>query len=167
MNKILKFVWMFLLAFKIHALATDIPLKVWVNEAIVNIYDFNDSNWLARQKDIGTYFTPEAWKVYLDAMQKSNIIKLVKDNHFNVSAVATAPPTVHAINASNFKASMPIIVQYKNKDDVQLQYLEITLQVIQVTQGGQRGYAILQFQSKTYKEPCSCHIAYQPKVTIV
>ena len=149
------------------AVEPTVPLKIWINEAIINVYDFNDENWMARQKDIATYFTAEAWKVYLDALNKSNLLKQVQTNHFNVSAVATQPPSIKAIDDHNWEASMPILVQYKNKDDVQVQHLEINLHIVQTSQGGVRGFAILQFQSKIQAHPCSCENVYQPRVTIV
>jgi intracellular multiplication protein IcmL len=164
-SKILCLLFIFIAS---SALEPSVPLQVWVNEAIVNTYTFNDTNLIDRQKDMSQYFTAEAWKVYLDTLNRSNIITQVKENHFQVSAVATLPPKINTqANGSSWKASMPILVQYKSKDNTLKQNLEINLIIVKNNSSNSRGYAIIQYEAKPLDKPCNCAQAYYPKVTIV
>jgi intracellular multiplication protein IcmL len=150
------------------ALESSVPLQVWVNEAIINTYTFNDTNLIDRQKDMSQYFTAEAWKAYLDTLNRSNIITQVKENHFQVSAVATLPPKISAqTNTNTWKASMPVLVQYQGKSNTLKQNLEINLVIVKNDSANSRGYAILQYEAKVIDKPCNCAQAYYPKVTIV
>jgi hypothetical protein len=148
------------------ALAPTVPLQVWTNEAIVNLYDFTAGNWLARQKDMAQYFTAEAWMAYQAALKKTQLIQQVTENSFSVSAVSTAPPTVKSIDATSWDAKMPVLVQFKNQNGVQFQNFEVNLKIIKVNDSGLRGFAIQQYDSKVLKELCACTQPYQPKVSI-
>lgn len=148
-------------------LEPSISLQVWVNEAIVNTYTFNDENLLERQKDMAQYFSPQAWKIYLDVLNKSNILSQVKTQHYQVSAVATLPPTITVNpNTHSWQAQMPILVSYKNKDQKQIQNLEIDIEIIKSDSSDNRGYAIVKYEAKILNQPCTCQAQY-PKVTIV
>lgn len=149
------------------ALDASVPLKVWVNEAIINTYTFNDANLLERQKDMAQYFTPQAWKVYLDVLNKSNILTQVQSQHYEVSAVATLPPSItENPSTHSWQAQMPILVSYKNKEQKQTQNLEIQLEIIKSDSSNNRGYAIIKYEAKILNHPCTCQAQY-PKVTIV
>lgn len=147
-------------------LAPTVPLQVWTNEAIVNLFDFTAENWLARQKDMAQYFTADAWMAYEVALKKTKLIQQITDNKFSVSAVSTAPPLVKSIDASTWDAKMPVLVQFKNEHGVQFQNFQIDLKIIKVNAGGLRGYAIQQYNSTILKELCDCTQPYQPKVSI-
>ena len=165
-RKLIYIITISLLTTQCFALSPTVPLQVWTNEAIVNLYDFNANNWLARQKDMGQYFTADAWLLYQAALKKTQLLKQVTDNQFVVSAVSTAPPEVKSINATTWSAKMPILVQFKNQNGVQVQNFEVNLKIIKVNEGGLRGYAIQQYESKVLTELCACTQPYQPKVSI-
>ena len=150
----------------VFALAPNVPLQVWTNEAIVNLYNFDADNWQARQKDMAQYFTADAWLAYQAALKKTHIIQQVTDNKFSVSAVATAPAEVKAINTSSWETKMPVLVQFKNENGLQFQNFEVNLKIIKVEQGGLRGYAIQQYNAKVLTALCPCTQPYQPKVSI-
>jgi hypothetical protein len=152
---------------KAWSLDASAPLQVWINQAIINTYTFSDKDWQARQKDIGSYFMPNAWQAYLNAINKSNIIKLVTEKKMSVSAVATLPPTIQQLSPTVFKATMPILVAYKSVTETQVQHLTIELQVIKSNDSGTGGFAINQFQANIDTHPCSCENGNSPKVTIV
>lgn len=164
-----RLVLVFLLLFfkSTQALEASVPMQVWVNQAIVNLFTFSFDNWESRQKDMASYFTTDAWQAYLKAMNQSNIITVVKNNKYTVSAVATLPPSIKLIGKNLYEASMPIIVSYKNADKTQVQHLTITLHVFETTNTGFGKYAINQFLSKVDTMPCMCKEDNGPKVTIV
>lgn len=150
-----------------QALEPSVPMQVWVNQAIINLFTYSYDNWDARQKDMASYFTPDAWQAFQNAVAKSNIISQVKQNKYNVSAVATLPPTIKTIGKNIYQVDMPILVAYKNENDTQVQNLVITLHVFDTNATGLGQFAINQFLSKIDTTPCSCKGNSGPKVTIV
>jgi Type-IV b secretion system, inner-membrane complex component len=162
------FICLFISMTASFSLEPTVPLQVWVNEAIINTFSFSDTNLINRQKDIALYFTPDAWKVYLDTLNRSNILKQVQENHYQVSAVALMPPTIaEDPSGKTWQAQMPILVKYKNNTSELKQHLDIRLKIIKSPSSDSRGFAILQYESKIIDKPCSCAQAYYPKVTIV
>lgn len=143
------------------AIEPSVPLQIWVNEAIINSFTFNDKNLSIRQQDIAKFFTPEAWKSF----NQLNIFNEVKTHHFNVSAVATLPPKINLLENNIFSAEMPIMVIYFHGDETITQNLKITIQAIPSNKTDNRGYAIQKFESVNVTPPCACNGPHQPKVT--
>jgi hypothetical protein len=157
-----------LLTLKSWAIDPNVSLKVWTNEAIINVYSFDDKSWASRQKDMAAYFLPSAWKAYLDAINKTNILKLVMQNHMTVSAVATLPPTIKMLDPQTYHAKMPILVSYASTDNTQTQYLTIDLEIIKTSGATTRGFAINRFEAHIDSKPCICsNDSTKNKVTIV
>lgn len=149
------------------SLDTSVSLSVWVNEAIINTYTFNDENLIERQQDMARYFSPESWKIYLDTLNKSNILSRVKAQHYQVTSVATLPPSItENPKTHSWKAKMPILVRYENKEQKQIQNLEVQLEIVKSDASDSRGYAIVKYEAKILNHPCTCQAQY-PKVTIV
>jgi hypothetical protein len=147
----------------VQSLEPSVNMQVWINQAIINTYTFNDKNMQERQEDMAKDFTAEAWKAYLTSLKDTNIVAQVTKNHYQVSAVATLPPEITpAPDGQTWAASMPILVKYKNDDQVQTQNLDITLQIVMQDDH----FAIQQYQAKVLDKPCLCQQAYYPKVTI-
>lgn len=132
-------------------------LSVWANEAIVATYTFDYQNFLPRQKEIAKYFTAAGWTAYSNALTAAKLPDTVKNNSYFVSAVATLPPVVKQINATQWQATMPLLVLYKNPQYQQKQNLLVTINFIQAPSGqGVRGLAIASLQSKVTEPPCQC-----------
>lgn len=132
-------------------------LAVWTNESIVATYTYNYKDFLARQREIATYFTAAAWIEYSKAFAKSKLLESVQKNSYDVSAVATMPPEIETIREGYWRAKMPLLVVYKNEHYQQKQYLEITLIFIRAKSGeGVRGFAITSLQTKEVTPVCKC-----------
>jgi hypothetical protein len=117
-------------------------LAVWANEAMVATYTYDGSQFMAQQKSIATYFTAPAWTAFTSAQLKANIPDTVMKNQLNVTAVALKPPMI-TVKPTEFIATMPLLVQYQNKNTTQQQSLDVTLHFIQVANGlGVRGFQI-------------------------
>lgn len=130
-------------------------MVVWANEAIVSTYTFDYKNFLERQKVIAKYFTSEGWKAYSQALLKSQLFQSIEKNKYDVTSVATLPPEIKQIDASNWQATMPVLVLYKNPQYQQKQYLDVVI-TFTASEQGVRGYAITSLQSKATSEPCAC-----------
>ena len=137
--------------------ADETQLAVWANEAIVATYTYNYQNFLERQKGIAVYFTSEGWIAYSKALNDSKLPENVKKNNYYVSAVATMPPKIAAINDHYWQAVMPLLVVYKNPQYQQKQTLNVTLQFTVAPSGqGVRGFAITSLQAKQVTPTCEC-----------
>lgn len=138
---------------------------VWVNEAIVATYTYNYQNFLARQKEIATYFTASGWIAYTKAMTDSKLPESVQKNAYYVSAVATMPPQIKQLRDNTWQAIMPLLVVYKNPQYQQKQTLNITLEYTTAPSGqGVRGLAITSLQAKEAEPACQCPVVSDPKI---
>ncbi|ASQ47268.1 DotI/IcmL family type IV secretion protein [Legionella clemsonensis] len=148
------------------AVPDNTQLAVWANEAIVATYTFDYNNFLPRQKEIAKYFTAAGWTAYSTALNTSKLPEAVKKNYYSVSAVATLPPTIKTINATQWEATMPLLVLYKNPQYQQKQNLLVTIIFIQAPSGqGVRGLAIASLQSKVTQPPCVCQPQNEEETT--
>ncbi|ARH01352.1 DotI/IcmL family type IV secretion protein [Legionella micdadei] len=135
----------------------DVQLAVWANEAIVATYTYDYKNFLQRQKEIAKYFTADGWTAYSAAVTASKLPETIQANSYNVSAVATLPPTINTLGSNQWEAKMPLLVVYKNPQYQQKQTLEVTIRFTQAPGGqGVRGFAITSLQAKVSEPPCQC-----------
>lgn len=139
------------------ALMDDAQMTVWVNEAIVSTYTYSYSNVVSRQKEIAKYFTANGWIAYNKALTTSQLLSSVNKNKYTVSAVATMPPEIQKVGDDQWKASMPLIVVYKNPTYQQKQILKVVLNFSTASTGqGVRGLAITSFIAQASEPPCPC-----------
>ena len=147
----------FLLSKSLMAASYSVPLAVWANEAIVATYTFTHQDFLKRQKEIAKYFTSEGWINYTKALQQSGLPESVKQNQYDVSAVATSPPEIKKLSEDTWQAVMPLLVIYKNPQYLQKQTLQVTILFTEVPKGqGVRGMAISSLKSKIKQPACRC-----------
>lgn len=135
----------------------DTQLAVWANEAIVATYSYDYQNFLARQKEIATYFSAKAWIAYSKALNDSKLPDTIQKNSYFISAVATAPPEIKSLNGNQWEAKMPLLVIYKNPQYQQSQTLAITLDFSVAPSGqGVRGLIINSFKAEVVTPLCKC-----------
>lgn len=161
MNKIKLSMLLVLVTLTLPGFAQSVPdntqLEVWANEAIIATYTYNYGNFLPRQKEIATYFSPEGWTAYSTALAASKLPESVQTNKYVVTAVATLPPHIKVLEPGKWEATMPILVLYQNPQYQQKQDLDVTIQFKQAASGsGVRGLTILSLQAKAGKPPCTC-----------
>ena len=91
------------------------------------------------------------------------MVDVIKQNSYEVTAIATAPPEIITLDLTHWSVIMPILVQYKNPQYQQQQQLKISLGFTTATAGqGVRGYAITSLQSTVTTAPCQCAAASTP-----
>lgn len=144
-------------ALQAQPLADSPQLSVWVNEAIITTFTYNYQNFLPRQKENARYFTADGWIRYSKALQDAKLPETIKSNSYDVTAVATLPPEIKAVNDHQWQAVMPVLVLYTNPSYKQKQSLAVTITFIEAPAGtGVRGFAITNLQSVVVKPPCQC-----------
>ncbi len=142
-----------------HAGPEQAPMAVWVNEAIVATYSYSYKNYLQDQKQIAKYFTAEGWIAYSKALSDSKLPEAVQKNLYYVSAVATEPPVITTIDTSHWKATMNLLVMYKNPQYKQSQTLKVNIEFGVAPAGqGVRGFSMDSLQSVVIKPSCQCPI---------
>lgn len=157
--RVLSLLICFLCSTLLHAEPTQAQLSLWVNEAIVSTYTYAAQDDLTTQKKIAHYFTTKGWIAYSTALNASKLPEVIKQNHYDVTAVAVDTPEVHALSKGLWRASMSVLVVYKNPEHEQKQTLLVTLQFKAVSgTEGVRGLAIESFQSKVEKPACQCDL---------
>lgn len=149
----------FLLTFSFSSFSapSDVEILVWANEAIVATYTYNYKTYAQDQKQLAQYFTSDGWISFSKALNASKLPEAVQANNYDVTAVATAPPKLKALDPSHWVVTMPILVQYSNPQYQQQQNLNIILGMTLASPGqGIRGFAVSSLQSKKIKPPCQC-----------
>lgn len=155
LRNILISLFCFISSFQAYAATDNTQMAVWANEAIIATFTYNYQNFLPRQKEIATYFTADGWIRYTKALQDANLPETVKTNSYFVSAVATMPPEIKLLKEGTWQAIMPVLVVYKNPQNIQKQTLAITLTFVK-SSTGVRGFAVTNLQAAVLKAPCKC-----------
>lgn len=132
-------------------------LSVWANEAIIATYTNDYKNYLQEQKRIAKYFTSSGWITYSKALNDSKLPESIQKNQYVVSAVALLPPEIKSLDSTHWRATMPVLVVYKNPQYQQRQTLEVVLDFSEApADQGVRGLSINSLQAKVTEPPCQC-----------
>lgn len=140
--------------------ATDrTQLVVWANEAIIASYSYNYQSYLEHQKELAKYFTAAGWISYSKALNEAKLAESVQKNAYDVTAVATQPPTLVTLDPNHWQVSMPILVVYKNPQYQQQQHLKVVINFAAAPAGqGVRGFSMSSLQTTAISPPCTCPI---------
>ncbi|BCA93872.1 type IV secretion system protein IcmL [Legionella antarctica] len=140
-----------------YATPDSTQVAVWANEAIIATYTFNYKTYLKQQKDIAKYFTSDGWIAYSKALNASKLPETVKQNFYDVTAVATQPPKIITLDPTHWQAIMPILVVYQNPQYQQRQNLKVVIRFTTAAASqGVRGLSITSLQSTVTEPPCQC-----------
>ena len=134
----------------------DSELVVWVSEAVVVTYSYDFKDFLKQQKLIAKYFTADGWVNYSKALTASKVPEVVKKNSYYVSAVPTMPPKIKQLADNEWEAVIDVLVLYQNPAYKQKQNLKLTVNFVQSSKEGTRGFAITRIQSIVTEPPCRC-----------
>ncbi|WP_367606924.1 DotI/IcmL/TraM family protein [Legionella sp. W05-934-2] len=137
----------------------DLGKKIWAQQAILATYQVSNSSYIADQREIAKYFTADAWKKYLQVLEKVQFQQFIEKNNYHLDAVALKPVTLKPLEQGYWQASMPVLVQYTNPQYNQLQTVEVTIQFKPAPSGqGVLGYQMVSFLSKNMDKPCQCMV---------
>lgn len=130
-----------------------ISLLVWANEAAVTAYSYDFVHYRKELQTASQYFTPEGWKKFKEALDKSGNLDTVISKKLVVSAVATGVPVIleQGVNTGKYfwKVEMPMLVTYQNNSFIKNQNLVATMLVVRTPKNiGTRGLGIEQFVVK-------------------
>lgn len=126
-------------------------LAVWANEAAVSTFSYDYVNYQYQLQQASQYFTPAAWKLFNDALSKSNTINNVINNKLVVGAVATGAPVITSQDVQNgrytWNVSLPMLITYYGPKSRVKQNVVIDMIIIRSDKFiGKRGVAINSFK---------------------
>lgn len=129
---------------------TDSELLQWANMAAIASYTYNYINWRKQLQALSDNFTPEGWKLFINALNASNNLEAVKAKKLVVSAVATGAAVLVKEGLLDgrytWKVQVPILVTYQGgRNQFTQQALVITMVIVRLpTLTSTRGVAIVQ-----------------------
>ena len=70
----------------------DSAVLQWANQAAIASFTYNFVNYHEELKAASVYYTTDGWRSFIDGLNKSNNLEVVKSKKLIVSAVATKAP---------------------------------------------------------------------------
>ena len=99
-----------------HSRAT---ILQWANRAVIAVFSYGFINYRAELEAASGFFTPEGWNNYLQALNASDFLNLIKTQRLVVSSVATSAPFVTTEGTINgryaWRIQMSIVVTMQNE----------------------------------------------------
>jgi intracellular multiplication protein IcmL len=125
-------------------------LLQWANTAAIAAYTYNFVNFRQELQAASEFFTPDGWKAFLDALNRSNNLSAVTTKKLVVSAVATGAPVILQEGILNgvyaWRVQMPMLVTYQSASQFSQQAVTVTMLINRIpTLNSARGIGIAQF----------------------
>lgn len=129
---------------------SDSAVLQWANQAAIASFSYNFVNYQDELKAASSYFTPDGWQQFIEALQQSNNLDEVKAKKLIVSAVATRAPIILQKGSLNgryaWRVQMPILVTYQSASQFTQQNNIVTMLISRIsTLDSPRGIGISQF----------------------
>lgn len=140
--------------------------SLWASQVISSVYHYDYQHYLADQKKIARYFSAKAWIDYTKANLSVKLPQLVQQNQWTVRSVPIAPPTIKALPQAHWQANMPVMVAYKNAQQVQYQTMQVQVQFSTAppdASGNQ--WRVVSFKATPLQPSCKCAVS-QAKANI-
>lgn len=109
----------------------DDALINWATEAAKSVYSYDFKNYPQQIKMDQIYFTDAGWKAFMEALNKSNNLKVVEDKKLVASATPNGKVTIIEQGSKNgvytWKVQLPMTTTYESESKLIKQNLIITL----------------------------------------
>lgn len=121
--------------------------------AVTNSLTYSFDNYRAQFQESQQFFSqPDGWNSFVEAVQKSKALDLVRNGRFNSSAIAQTPVIVrqgpNARGAYEWIVQMPIRITYQSASEVTGQSNMVTVRLTRLpTYESPYGIAISQFNA--------------------
>lgn len=131
-------------------------LLQWATEAASSSYNYDFVNYREKIQQVRSYFTPQGYQHYIDALKQSRTIDTIIEKKLVVSAVPTGAPVI--LKEAEIKSSgrwawqvqMPMLISYQSANEVIKQEIVLTLLIVRVdTLESPKGVGIAQFIVQT------------------
>lgn len=125
----------------------------FASRAVTNSLTYSFDNYRAQFQASQQYFSqPDGWNSFVDAVQKSKALDLVRNGRFNSSAVAQTPVIVrqgpNASGSYEWIVQLPIRITYQSASEITGQSNMVTIRLARLpTYESPYGIAISQFNA--------------------
>jgi Type-IV b secretion system, inner-membrane complex component len=103
----------------------------WASEAAKSVYSYDFKNHKKQIQIDQQYFTPAGWRAFMEALNKSNNLKIVGEKKLVASATANGNPAILEEGAKNgryvWKVVVPLLATYENESKSIKQNLQMTM----------------------------------------
>jgi hypothetical protein len=103
----------------------------WASEAAKSVYSYDFKNNKKQIQIDQQYFTPAGWRAFMEALNKSNNLKIVGEKKLVASATPNGNPTVLEEGVKNghyvWKIVVPLLATYENESKLIKQNLLVTM----------------------------------------
>lgn len=104
-------------------LLTEQGLLNWTTETVTQAVSIDFVEWREKLSRSREHFDEEAFKSFLDSLQKSGVLDLVRDKRLNVSASISRAPVITASGIVDGRATwrieFPLVVSYESSQGVE------------------------------------------------
>jgi len=98
-------------------------LLTWASDTITTAMSLNFLEWREKLEAIHPHFDDAAYKSFLESLQSSGILDMIRDKRLSASAITTRAPVIIASGVVNGKATwrieFPLIVSYESSQGVE------------------------------------------------
>lgn len=125
-------------------------LLIWVSDIITSAMSLDFLEWREELEAIRPHFDDTAYKSFLDSLQDSGVLDMIRDKRLSASAITTRAPVIVASGLmggiATWRIEFPLIVSYESSQGVEsTQHLLATVLVCRAsTVSTPRGVVIQQ-----------------------
>lgn len=127
---------------------TDNDLLSWATDAAQLAYTYDFKNYPKQMVMLQDHFTPEGWKAFTNALDKSNNLNVVQNKKLVASASPTGSATLLKEGVKNglytWKVQIPLVATYESESRLIKQNLLVTL-LISRAPNNSKGVGITHF----------------------
>ena len=95
----------------------------WVSETITSSMSLDFLEWRKKLDNMRDNFDDAAYKSFLDSLQSSGILEMIKEKRLSASAIVTEAPVIIASGVvsgiATWRIEFPIIVSYESSQGVE------------------------------------------------
>lgn len=128
---------------------SDSAVLQWANQAAIASYTYNFVNYQDELKAASVYYTSAGWQQFMNALQQTNNLNVLRAKKLIVSAVATRAPIILEKGMLNgrysWRVQMPMLVTYQSASEFSQQNIVVTMLITRIsTIESPRGIGIAQ-----------------------
>lgn len=106
----------------------------WVSETITNSMSLDFLDWRKKLDAMRAHFDNDAYKSFLDSIQSSGVLEMIREKRLSASAIVTKAPVIIASGLvggiATWRVEFPLIVSYESSQGVEsTQHLVATVLV--------------------------------------
>lgn len=116
---------------------SDSAVLQWANQAAIVSYTYNFVNYREELQAASVFYTAEGWRQFMNALEQSNNLNVLRSKKLVVSAVATRAPIILEKGVLNgrysWRVQMPVLVTYQSASEFSQQNIVVTMLITRIS----------------------------------